>query len=143
MSRSKGGVVSMRVPSAKSAKRAKDKVRRAMERGPASPAAPVAAAGVARFWCVFERRGGVVAKHGPFATLEEARGLGQTILALEPIDVRAWCRAVFLEGATLESAEALEEFVYVDHARPEARNRAFGFSLRVLSRGGKETKEGA
>ena len=111
-----------------------------------TPAAPAAG----RFWCVFERRGGVVAKHGPYGTLEEARGRGQTILALEPIDVRAWCRAVFLEGAVLETAEALEEFVYVDHARPEARNRAFGFSLRavgsgarVLSRGGKETKEGA
>lgn len=92
----------------------------------------------ADFWFVFERRGGEVARHGPYATLEEARGRGQTMLAIEPIDVRAWCRAVFLEGT-----EAREEFVFVDHAPPEARNRKFGFSLRVLSERGKKAKEGA
>ncbi len=85
-----------------------------------------------RYWYAFERNGGVMPKMGPFATQTEARNKGALILEVEPIDVRARCRAVVYEERVCECYCEVEEYVYVDHAPPEARNRKFGFAWRSL-----------
>ncbi len=79
------------------------------------------------WWARLERRGAVLQPEGPFAEAWLAKNRAQLRLELEPITVRAWCRAVVSNEGVDEA-----EYVFVDHAPPEARNRKFGFAWRPL-----------